>query len=117
MCAVICFKVVKVADFGVARFQNNGGVMTAETGTYRWMAPEVHPFSIVERIEKICIRRTYMLQMCRDVLEHLLIKMWVILHYRKTDVVQLLMEMLVLLWFYCIPSLISQFLLGILFVL
>ncbi|KAL3638899.1 hypothetical protein CASFOL_016806 [Castilleja foliolosa] len=32
---------VKVADFGVARFQNKGGVMTAETGTYRWMAPEV----------------------------------------------------------------------------
>ncbi|TXG53322.1 hypothetical protein EZV62_022491 [Acer yangbiense] len=32
---------VKVADFGVARFQNQGGVMTAETGTYRWMAPEV----------------------------------------------------------------------------
>lgn len=35
------FKVVKVADFGVARFQNQEGVMTAETGTYRWMAPEV----------------------------------------------------------------------------
>ncbi|XP_019190421.1 PREDICTED: serine/threonine-protein kinase STY46-like isoform X2 [Ipomoea nil] len=34
-------KVVKVADFGVARFQSKGGVMTAETGTYRWMAPEV----------------------------------------------------------------------------
>ncbi|XP_019708410.1 serine/threonine-protein kinase STY46 isoform X2 [Elaeis guineensis] len=33
--------VVKVADFGVARFQNRGGDMTAETGTYRWMAPEV----------------------------------------------------------------------------
>ncbi|XP_068661889.1 serine/threonine-protein kinase STY46-like isoform X2 [Aristolochia californica] len=33
--------VVKVADFGVARFQNPEGVMTAETGTYRWMAPEV----------------------------------------------------------------------------
>ncbi|KAL3513855.1 hypothetical protein ACH5RR_026572 [Cinchona calisaya] len=32
--------VVKVADFGVARFQCEG-VMTAETGTYRWMAPEV----------------------------------------------------------------------------
>ncbi|KAL3504424.1 hypothetical protein ACH5RR_034265 [Cinchona calisaya] len=32
---------VKVADFGVARFQCVGGVMTAETGTYRWMAPEV----------------------------------------------------------------------------
>lgn len=33
--------VIKVADFGVARFQSQGGVMTAETGTYRWMAPEV----------------------------------------------------------------------------
>ncbi|OMO56716.1 hypothetical protein COLO4_35572 [Corchorus olitorius] len=33
--------VFKVADFGVARFQNQGGVMTAETETYRWMAPEV----------------------------------------------------------------------------
>ncbi|XP_040998672.1 serine/threonine-protein kinase STY8-like isoform X2 [Juglans microcarpa x Juglans regia] len=33
--------VVKVADFGVARFQTQGGTMTAETGTYRWMAPEV----------------------------------------------------------------------------
>ncbi|XP_022141400.1 serine/threonine-protein kinase STY8-like [Momordica charantia] len=33
--------VVKVADFGVARFQSQEGVMTAETGTYRWMAPEV----------------------------------------------------------------------------
>nr|GMC65872.1 serine/threonine-protein kinase STY17-like [Ipomoea batatas] len=33
--------VVKVADFGVARVQAQTGVMTAETGTYRWMAPEV----------------------------------------------------------------------------
>uniref|UniRef100_A0A1D1XSL8 Serine/threonine-protein kinase HT1 n=1 Tax=Anthurium amnicola TaxID=1678845 RepID=A0A1D1XSL8_9ARAE len=33
--------VVKVADFGVARFQNTSGDMTAETGTYKWMAPEV----------------------------------------------------------------------------
>ncbi|XP_039117118.1 serine/threonine-protein kinase STY46-like [Dioscorea cayenensis subsp. rotundata] len=33
--------VVKVADFGVARFQNEQGIMTAETGTYRWMAPEI----------------------------------------------------------------------------
>ncbi|XP_062197496.1 serine/threonine-protein kinase STY46-like [Phragmites australis] len=33
--------VVKVADFGLARFQDHGGAMTAETGTYRWMAPEV----------------------------------------------------------------------------
>lgn len=34
-------QVVKVADFGVARVQTESGVMTAETGTYRWMAPEV----------------------------------------------------------------------------
>ncbi|KAF9686665.1 hypothetical protein SADUNF_Sadunf02G0013000 [Salix dunnii] len=33
--------VVKVADFGVARVQDQSGVMTAETGTYRWMAPEI----------------------------------------------------------------------------
>ncbi|BDA41364.1 Serine/threonine-protein kinase STY17 [Coccomyxa sp. Obi] len=32
---------VKIADFGVARVMNSTGVMTAETGTYRWMAPEV----------------------------------------------------------------------------
>lgn len=34
-------EVVKVADFGVARVITQSGVMTAETGTYRWMAPEV----------------------------------------------------------------------------
>ncbi|XP_058725416.1 serine/threonine-protein kinase STY8-like isoform X3 [Vicia villosa] len=34
-------QVVKVADFGVARLQDKSGIMTAETGTYRWMAPEV----------------------------------------------------------------------------
>ncbi|KAH7832969.1 hypothetical protein Vadar_001901 [Vaccinium darrowii] len=33
-------QVVKVADFGVARVQTEPGLMTAETGTYRWMAPE-----------------------------------------------------------------------------
>ncbi|KAM0025803.1 putative dual-specificity kinase TKL-Pl-4 family [Helianthus debilis subsp. tardiflorus] len=33
--------VVKVADFGVARVQTESGVMTTETGIYRWMAPEV----------------------------------------------------------------------------
>lgn len=33
---------VKIADFGVARIQpTDGSTMTAETGTYRWMAPEV----------------------------------------------------------------------------
>nr|XP_029145082.1 serine/threonine-protein kinase STY46 isoform X3 [Arachis hypogaea] len=35
------FCIVKVADFGVARVKAQSGVMTAETGTYRWMAPEV----------------------------------------------------------------------------
>ncbi|XP_072993846.1 serine/threonine-protein kinase STY46-like isoform X1 [Typha latifolia] len=34
-------EVVKVADFGVARVKVQSGIMTAETGTYRWMAPEV----------------------------------------------------------------------------
>ncbi|KAJ0947639.1 putative dual-specificity kinase TKL-Pl-4 family [Helianthus annuus] len=34
------FQVVKV-DFGVARVKAQTGVMTAETGTYRWMAPEI----------------------------------------------------------------------------
>ncbi|KAF5766727.1 putative dual-specificity kinase TKL-Pl-4 family [Helianthus annuus] len=34
-------QVVKVADFRVARVQTESRVMTAETGTYRWMAPEV----------------------------------------------------------------------------
>ncbi|RWR84515.1 Protein kinase domain-containing protein [Cinnamomum micranthum f. kanehirae] len=37
----VAIDVVKVADFGVARVQIQSGVMTAETGTYRWMAPEV----------------------------------------------------------------------------
>ena len=32
---------VKIADFGVARLLDTEGVMTAETGTYRWMAPEI----------------------------------------------------------------------------
>nr|VDC95588.1 unnamed protein product [Brassica rapa] len=38
-------EVVKVADFGVARVKAQTGVMTAETGTYRWMAPEADVFS------------------------------------------------------------------------
>lgn len=41
---VYIVQVVKVADFGVARVQSQSGVMTAETGTYRWMAPEVRTF-------------------------------------------------------------------------
>ncbi|XP_051200023.1 serine/threonine-protein kinase STY8 [Lolium perenne] len=34
-------QVVKIADFGVARLGSQEGHMTAETGTYRWMAPEI----------------------------------------------------------------------------
>jgi len=34
-------QVVKIADFGVARHGSQQGQMTAETGTYRWMAPEI----------------------------------------------------------------------------
>ncbi|KAM0041503.1 putative dual-specificity kinase TKL-Pl-4 family [Helianthus debilis subsp. tardiflorus] len=38
---MLTWQIVKVSDFGVARVQNKSGIMTAETGTYRWMAPEV----------------------------------------------------------------------------
>lgn len=36
-----CVQVVKISDFGIAKIRTDPGVMTAETGTYRWMAPEV----------------------------------------------------------------------------
>lgn len=35
-------KTVKLADFGLAREESLTEMMTAETGTYRWMAPEVY---------------------------------------------------------------------------
>lgn len=50
-------QVVKVADFGVARVQAQTGVMTAETGTYRWMAPEVCKF--ITKIDN-CLVDTFM---------------------------------------------------------
>lgn len=34
-------KNVKLIDFGLAREETVTEMMTAETGTYRWMAPEV----------------------------------------------------------------------------
>lgn len=37
-------KSVKLADFGLAREESVAEMMTAETGTYRWMAPEVCAF-------------------------------------------------------------------------
>lgn len=40
-CLPACLGQVKIADFGVARMIEANGHMTAETGTYRWMAPEV----------------------------------------------------------------------------
>ena len=39
----------KVADFGVARVMDTTCIMTAETGTYRWMAPEVRRCHFVLR--------------------------------------------------------------------
>ena len=35
---------VKLADFGLAREESVTEMMTAETGTYRWMAPEVRSY-------------------------------------------------------------------------
>ncbi|CAO2839183.1 unnamed protein product [Amaranthus hypochondriacus] len=35
-------KSVKLADFGLAREETLTEMMTAETGTYRWMAPELY---------------------------------------------------------------------------
>lgn len=35
-------KTVKLADFGLAREETLTEMMTAETGTYRWMAPELY---------------------------------------------------------------------------
>lgn len=40
-CLVFAFTTSQIADFGVARIIECTGHMTAETGTYRWMAPEV----------------------------------------------------------------------------
>lgn len=40
-------KTVKLADFGLAREESLTEMMTAETGTYRWMAPEVDSWTPV----------------------------------------------------------------------
>lgn len=47
-----------MADFGVARVQAETGVMTAETGTYRWMAPEV----------RLCLKINANIIICKAVL-------------------------------------------------
>lgn len=46
---------VKLADFGLAREETVTEMMTAETGTYRWMAPEVFFFNIFVNEAKIYI--------------------------------------------------------------
>ncbi|KAL9666328.1 hypothetical protein QQ045_000656 [Rhodiola kirilowii] len=35
-------KTIKLADFGLAREETLTKMMTAETGTYHWMAPELY---------------------------------------------------------------------------
>ncbi|KAH9624282.1 hypothetical protein KSS87_004140 [Heliosperma pusillum] len=57
-------EVVKVADFGVARVKSQSGVMTAETGTYRWMAPEIKFFSVVLLL--ILVKGVLSLTLCGD---------------------------------------------------
>ncbi|XVF29700.1 hypothetical protein REPUB_Repub15cG0144800 [Reevesia pubescens] len=43
---------VKLADFGLAREETVTEMMTAETGTYRWMAPELYSTVTLRRGEK-----------------------------------------------------------------
>ncbi|KAF2552731.1 hypothetical protein F2Q68_00036370 [Brassica cretica] len=43
-------KTVKLADFGLAREESLTEMMTAETGTYRWMAPEL-PFEGMSNLQ------------------------------------------------------------------
>ncbi|XP_075492727.1 serine/threonine-protein kinase STY13-like [Primulina tabacum] len=45
-------KTVKLADFGLAREETLTEMMTAETGTYRWMAPELYSTVTLRRGEK-----------------------------------------------------------------
>lgn len=41
--------ILKLTDFGISRWADNEGEMTAEIGTFRWMAPEVIYFSLYLR--------------------------------------------------------------------
>ncbi|GAA0146578.1 non-receptor serine/threonine protein kinase [Lithospermum erythrorhizon] len=45
-------KNVKLADFGLAREETLTEMMTAETGTYRWMAPELYSTVTLRQGEK-----------------------------------------------------------------
>ncbi|THG04766.1 hypothetical protein TEA_029594 [Camellia sinensis var. sinensis] len=48
-------KTVKLADFGLAREESITEMMTAETGTYRWMAPENARPSLEDLPEELAI--------------------------------------------------------------
>ncbi|GAB4852288.1 hypothetical protein Ancab_016480 [Ancistrocladus abbreviatus] len=45
-------RTVKLADFGLARKESLTEMMTAETGTYRWMAPELYSTVTLRQGEK-----------------------------------------------------------------
>ncbi|CAJ1948414.1 unnamed protein product [Sphenostylis stenocarpa] len=45
-------KSIKLADFGLAREESVTEMMTAETGTYRWMAPELYSTVTLRQGEK-----------------------------------------------------------------
>ncbi|GAB4825749.1 hypothetical protein Ancab_008624 [Ancistrocladus abbreviatus] len=45
-------KTVKLADFGLAREESLTKMMTVETGTYRWMAPELCSTATLRQGEK-----------------------------------------------------------------
>lgn len=45
-------KTIKLADFGLAREESLTEMMTAETGTYRWMAPELYSTVTLRQGEK-----------------------------------------------------------------
>ncbi|XP_077214392.1 protein kinase superfamily protein [Tasmannia lanceolata] len=45
-------KTLKLADFGLAREESVTEMMTAETGTYRWMAPELYSTVTLRQGEK-----------------------------------------------------------------
>jgi serine/threonine protein kinase len=46
-------KKLKLTDFGLAREETVTEMMTAETGTYRWMAPEVVAHSFLQQLFKL----------------------------------------------------------------
>jgi serine/threonine protein kinase len=52
---------VKVSDFGLSRFKavTSSGLMTAQCGTFHWMAPEViagHKYALVVHASSACRR-------------------------------------------------------------